>query len=54
MCHLVLLLLIMEHRSQGCLPLPLPATTIHPEGQADAGWESSLKIFNLLTVVLKL
>ena len=38
----------------GLLPLPLPATTIHPEGQADAGWESSLKIFNLLTVVLKL
>ena len=50
MCCLVLLLLIMEHRSQGCLPLPLPATTIHPEGQADAGWaESSFKIFNLLS-----
>ena len=48
-CCPLLFPLITEHRSQGCLLLPPPATSIHPEGQAHAGRaESSLNIFSLL------
>lgn len=49
LCSLVLFLLIIGHGSESCLLLPLPATSIHPEGQVHTGWAaSSPSVFSLL------